>query len=513
MRLAEIASTSQRVAQTRSRLEKIGRLAELLGRLRAEEVLPGASYLMGELPQGRIGLGPAAVHSARPGAVAAQDSLELVEVDRCFSEIAAGSGPRSNRERLERFEKLLRRATAPEQEFLVRLVLGELRQGALEGLMAEAVARAAQLPAADVKRAAMLAGNLPTAARAALVEGAAGLARFRLELFRPLQLMLAQPGDDLDGALSRLGTAAIETKLDGARVQVHRSGDDVRVYSRQGRDVTRSVPEVVEAVLGARARELLLDGEVLALHADGRPQPFQVTMQRFGRDRELDAGRDEPRLTPFFFDLLHLDGQELIDRPASERFAALRAVLPEHEIQRLVTSDPQAAREFLRCALDRGHEGVMLKALDAPYEAGMRGASWLKLKPAHTLDLVVLAAELGSGRRRGWLSNLHLGARDPASGSFVMLGKTFKGMTDEMLRWQTEKLGQLEIRREDHVVYVRPELVVEIAFSDVQRSPRYPAGLALRFARVRRYRPDKRPDEADTIETVRAVAERGHRAA
>jgi DNA ligase-1 len=513
MQLAELANTSQRVAQTRSRLEKIGRLAELLTHLRADEVLPGASYLMGELPQGRIGLGPAAVRGAQPAGVAAEATLELVEVDRCFSEIAECSGPRSTRERLERFEKLLARATPGEQDFLVRLVLGELRQGALEGLMAEAVARAARLPAAEVKRAAMLAGDLPTVARAALVGGAAGLARFRLELFRPLQLMLAQPEDDLAGALSRMGSAAIETKLDGARVQVHRSGHDVRVYSRQGRDVTSSVPEVVDAVLAAPARELLLDGEVLALHDDRRPQPFQVTMRRFGRDRELGADGNKPQLSPFFFDLLHLDGRDLIDRPASERFAALAAVLPEHEVERMVTGDLQAAREFVRQTLDGGHEGVMLKALDAPYEAGARGASWLKLKPTHTLDLVVLAAESGSGRRRGWLSNLHLGARDPASGSFVMLGKTFKGMTDEMLRWQTEKLGQLALGREGHVVHVRPELVVEVAFSDVQRSPRYPAGLALRFARVRRYRTDKRPDQADTIDTVREIAARGHRGA
>ena len=507
MRLAELVETSARVARTRSRLEKIGRLAELLRRLHKDEILPVASYLAGFLPQGRIGLGPAAVRAAQPETAAREASLDVLAVDRRFGEIAARSGPRSNRERASLLEDLLRQATLDEQEFLVRLVLGELRQGALEGLMTDAVAQAAELPAGDVRRALMLAGNLPAVARAALLEGAAGLAQFRLELFRPLQPMLAQPTEDLDSALGRLGRAAIETKLDGARIQVHKAGSDVRVFSRQGSDVTTAVPEVAQALRAVHARELVLDGEVLALRADGRPQPFQTTMRRFGRRLEVEALLEEVPLTPFCFDLLQLDGRELIDRPAIERFAALDLVLPERGVPRLITADSLEADLFLRQSLAQGHEGVMLKALDSTYEAGSRGSAWLKLKPAHTLDLVVLAAEWGNGRRRGSLSNLHLGARDPAGGSYVMLGKTFKGMTDEMLRWQTEHLQRLAIARDGPVVHVRPELVVEVAFGDVQRSPHYPAGLALRFARVKRHRPDKRPEEADTIDAVRTIFE------
>jgi DNA ligase-1 len=505
VRLAELVATSARVAQTRSRLEKVGRLAELLLRLRHDEVLPVASYLAGLLPQGRIGLGPAAVRAARPETAAPESSLDVLALDRRFDEIAARTGPSSNRERSALLEDLLRRVTADEQDFLVRLVLGELRQGALEGLMADAVAQAARLPAGDVRRALMLAGNLPAVARAALLEGAAGLARFRLELFRPLQPMLAQPAENLDLALGRLGRAAVETKLDGARIQVHKAGSDVRVFSRQGSDVTPAVPELVEVLRAAGARELVLDGEVLALRSDGRPQPFQSTMRRFGRRRGVEALREELPLTPFCFDLLQVDGQMLIDRPAIERFAALDLALPGQVVPRVITADPLEAETFLRQSLEQGHEGVMLKALDSLYEAGSRGSAWLKVKPAHTLDLVVLAAEWGNGRRRGWLSNLHLGARDPADGSYLMLGKTFKGMTDEMLRWQTEQLQQLAISSDGPVVHVRPELVVEIAFGDVQRSPHYPAGVALRFARVKRYRPDKRPEQADTIEAVRAL--------
>jgi DNA ligase-1 len=505
MFLAELVQTSARVSRTRSRLDKVGALAELLRRLRGEEIVPAVSYLAGVLPQGRIGLGPAALHKARPDSAAHEPSLDVRSVDQRLEAIAHRSGAGSSRERARLLGELLHRATAEEQTFLLRLILGELRQGALAGLMTEAIARAAALPLADVRRALMLAGDLAAVAHAALSQGAAGLARFRLELFRPLQPMLAQPADDLAGALARLNRAAVETKLDGARIQVHRSGSDVRVFTRQGGDVTLAVPEIVLAVRAAGPHELLLDGEVLALRDDGTPHPFQTTMRRFGRRLDVERLRRELPLTPFFFDALRIDGDELFDRPASERFAALDAALPGLVVPRVVTGDLAEADAFLRRSLEQGHEGVMLKALDARYEAGSRGFAWLKVKRAHTLDLVVLAAEWGNGRRQGWLSNLHLGARDPATGGFVMLGKTFKGMTDEMLRWQTQHLLALEVSRSHHVVYVRPELVVEIAFGDVQQSPHYPAGMALRFARVKRYRLDKRADQADTLDVVRAI--------
>jgi DNA ligase-1 len=356
----------------------------------------------------------------------------------------------------------------------------------------------------------MLTGSLRETACIALTEGAAGLARFAVALHRPGQPMLATPADDIASAMARLGTAALEWKVDGARVQVHKAGGEVRVYTRALKDVTASAPEIVEALQALPATELILDGEAVALAADGSPLPFQVTMRRFGRKLDVDAMRTELPLAAFFFDCLHRDGESLLDRPAQERFDALAAALPAAlVIPRLVTADVGAAEDFYADALGRGHEGVMAKALDAPYEAGRRGASWLKVKRAHTLDLVVLAAEWGHGRRHGWLSNLHLGARDPdravSPSGWVMLGKTFKGMTDALLAWQTTELLAREVAREGHVVRVRPELVVEIAFNDLQESPQYPGGLALRFARVKGYRTDKEPADADTIAAVRAL--------
>jgi len=351
----------------------------------------------------------------------------------------------------------------------------------------------------------MMAGELAPVATAALVEGTPALDRFGLEPFRALRPMLAQPAAGLAEALGELGRAAVELKLDGARIQVHRWGDRVAAYSRNLREVTGRIPEIVERIAGLDLRSIVLDGEAIALDHDSRPLPFQVTMGRFGTERTAAGGA---ALHPFFFDCLHLDGVDLVDRPAGERFAAMRAALPEElVVDRLETSDPAEAERFFATALSRGHEGVVVKALDAPYAAGRRGSAWKKVKPAHTLDLVVLAAEWGSGRRRGLLSNLHLGARDPGGG-FVMLGKTFKGLTDEVLAWQTERFLELETHREGHVVFLRPDTVVEIAFDGVQSSPRYPGGLALRFARVKGYRPDKGPHEADTIDTVRAIHER-----
>jgi DNA ligase-1 len=512
MRLADLVATSRRVTETRSRLEKTAALGDLLRRLDPQEIDVAVAFLSGHLRQGRIGLGGAAVRNARPESAAAEPSLALTEVDAAFERIGSIAGSGSTAERARLLSGLLARGTRDEQEFLVRLIYGELRQGALAGLMAEALAAAAEVPADEVRRALMLAGELPPVAKAVLTEGRAGLARFHLQLFRPLQPMLAQPAEDVSEALERLGEAALELKLDGARVQVHKSGDEVRVYSRRGNDVTPAVPELVETVQALPARQLLLDGETIALRPDGSPLPFQVTMRRFGRKLDVARLRGELPLTSFFFDLLHLDGQDLIDRPARERFAALASAVPGLAVPRIVTADAEEADAFFAEALARGHEGIMAKATDAPYEAGRRGSSWLKVKPAHTLDLVILAAEWGHGRRHGWLSNLHLGARDPDNGGLVMLGKTFKGLTDERLAWQTQKLQELAIGTDGWTVYVRPELVVEVAFSDVQESPQYPGGMALRFARVKRYREDKTAAESDTIGTVRKIFAVGQRA-
>ena len=502
MLLADLVAAADRVGATSGRLEKFAILGELLGRLSADEVPVAVGFLTGAARQGRIGIGPALLSAVRPEPAAAP-TLQLLDVDAALTALAAVSGSGSGAARAAGLGALLAAATAPEQDFLRRLLFGELRQGALEGVMAEAVARATGLPAATIRRAAMLSGDLGTVAIAALTGGAEALAAFDVQLFRPLQPMLAQTAADVGEALGRLGEASLEAKLDGARVQVHRRGDEVRVFSRRLNEVTPAVPEVVEATLALPARELILDGEVIALRADGTPHPFQVTMRRFGRRLDVAGLRGELPLTPFFFDCLWRDGRELLTAPLAERVAALLEVVPAAwRVERLVTADPGLGDDFLRRTLAAGHEGVMAKALGAPYEAGSRGQSWLKVKQAKTLDLVVLAAEWGSGRRRGWLSNLHLGARDPAGG-FVMLGKTFKGLTDEMLAWQTERLLELATSREGHVVWVRPELVVEIAYNDLQESPHYPAGLALRFARVKGYRHDRTAADADTIGTVR----------
>ncbi len=503
MLLAGIAETSADVAATSSRLAKVKRIAECLAEASPEEVAIAVSYLSGELPQGTVGVGWAALRE-QP-APATTPSLEVIEVDAAVTRLQAITGKGSQAARREELAALFERATEPEQRLLVGLFLGELRQGALEGVMADAVAKAADVPIADVRRAAMFAGDLRTVAAAAMREGVAGLAQFRLVPLQPITPMLAQTAEDVTGALERLGCASIEWKLDGARIQAHRAGDEVRIFTRNLADITERAPEIVIVIraldLGESA--IVLDGEAVALREDGRPEPFQVTMSRFGT---RSSGASETSLAAFFFDCLHLAGDDLVDAPARERLGALERVVPlEHRVRRVETDDPAVAQEFLDATLALGHEGVMAKSLDAPYEAGRRGAGWLKIKPSHTLDLVVLAAEWGHGRRQGKLSNLHLGARDPVGGSFVMLGKTFKGMTDEMLAWQTEHLLRLETHTEGHVVHVRPELVVEIAFDGVQASSRYPGGVALRFARVKGYRPDKSPAEADTIEAVRAI--------
>jgi len=503
--LEEIARTSTAVAGSSSRLAKIERLAECLKRLRPEEVPVAVAYLSGTLPHGTIGIGWASLRGL-PGPAKPPAGLELLEVHAGLDRIAAATGPGSQARRKAELRSLFARATEVEQRFLSGLLVGEIRQGALEGVMLEAVARAAIVPAAEVRRAAMLAGDLGSVAAAAIARGRSGLSRFGLTLLRPVLPMLAQTATDLADALGRIHPASVEWKLDGARIQVHRAGDEVRAFTRNLADVTDRVPEIGVAVRALHTRAVVLDGEAIALRADERPHPFQVTMSRFGSRLGVDELRRQVPLSPFFFDCLHVEGDDLIDRPETERFDALSRVLPASMIvPRIVAQDGGEADAFFQVALARGHEGIMVKALDAPYEAGRRGASWLKVKRAHTLDLVVLAAEWGHGRRRGWLSNLHLGARDPKTGGFVMLGKTFKGMTDQMLAWQTEQLQQLETSRDAYTVYVRPELVVEVAFDGVQASSRYPGGLALRFARVKGYRPDKGPEDADTIDTVRAI--------
>jgi DNA ligase-1 len=510
LRLQDIVETSRRVAGTRSRREKIEELAATLERLEPREIRVASAYLSGVIPQGRIGIGPSKLRAALPDTHIARPTLTLSDVDGSLDTIAAISGTGSTSRRLRLLHELLARATRDERDFLARLLLGELRQGATEGLVVEAIAKAAGVAGAAVRRALMFSGDLGVVARAALTEGRSALARFSIQLFRPVQPMLAQTADEVDDALDRLERAGIEYKLDGARVQVHRSAEDVRVYTRQLNDVTAAVPELVQRVRTLPVREIILDGEALAFRSDGRPQPFQVTMRRFGRKRDVKRVRDELPLSAYYFDCLYLNGDSLVDQPAGERVSALAAALPGSLlVPRRITADKQEVERFLRSALAAGHEGIMVKSLDTPYEAGRRGKSWLKLKPSHTLDLVVLAAEWGSGRRRGWLSNLHLGARDPAADGFVMLGKTFKGLTDEMLEWQTRRLQELEVGRDERTVYVRPEMVVEIAFDGVQASPKHPGGLALRFARVRRYRADKSADQADTIETVRRIHERG----
>ncbi|MGZ8633227.1 MAG: ATP-dependent DNA ligase [Solirubrobacteraceae bacterium] len=500
MLLAELTATSQAVRASSARTEKIARLAETLRRMGPDEVAIGVAYLSGELRQRQIGVGYRSLRELPPPAT--QATLELIAVDAACAAIGVMGGPGSQAARRDALAALFARATEPEQRYLGALMTGELRQGAQEGVMVEAITRAAAVPRDAIRRACMLSGDLGTTAAAALTGGVEALRAVGLQVGRPIQPMLAAPGAGVDAALAKTGPAAIEYKLDGARLQVHRRGDEVRAFTRSLDDITARVPEVVEAVLALPARDVVLDGEAIALKPDGRPYPFQVTASRFGT-RRADATAP---LTPLFFDLLHVDGEDLIDRPGAERAAALDALVPAgSRVPRALIADPGAAHAFLDAALAAGHEGVLVKSLEAPYAAGRRGAGWLKVKPRHTLDLVVLAAEWGHGRRRGRLSNLHLGARDPSGAGFVMLGKTFKGLTDAMLTWQTERLLALEVARDDWTVHVRPELVVEIAFDGVQTSTRYPGGVTLRFARVLRHRPDKSAAEADALDAVLAV--------
>jgi ATP-dependent DNA ligase I len=506
MRLAEVVAASRAVAGTAARLEKISHLVDLLTRIPPDEIPIVIGFLSGEPRQGRMKIGGAVLSGMRDVPPADQPTLDLVDVDRTFERLAALSGTGSAASRASLLRELFARATPDEQDFLFRLLFGELRQGALEGVLMDAVARAAGIQAGRLRRATMLAGDLAMVAKAALVEGDAALAQFILRPFQPVQPMLAESAKDVNDALAELGEASFEYKLDGARIQVHKVGDEVRVYSRNLRDVTPAVPEVVAAARAMPAREIVLDGEAIALRPDLSPHPFQVTMRRFGRKLDVDRLRQELPITPMFFDALYLDGDPLVDEPLTRRVAVLgEQVAAANLVPRIFTASAEDAAEFAARALASGHEGVMAKAPAGVYAAGRRGQAWLKVKQARTLDLVVLAAEWGSGRRRGTLSNLHLGARDTERGGFVMLGKTFKGLTDDMLAWQTKKFLELEIGRDAYTVHVRPEIVVEIAFNDVQASPQYPGGFALRFARVKRYRTDKTAAEADTYATIQAI--------
>jgi ATP-dependent DNA ligase I len=501
VRLAHLVETSEQVRSTRARSRKIDMLAALLRDTAPEEAPIVVAYLSGRPLQDRLGVGYAAVYAVEE-TPAAEATLTIGEVDAALTSIAQTTGSGSKAAKAELLGVMFRRATEDEQVFLRGLILRNLRQGALEGVMADAVARAVGADADEVRRAAMLAGDLTRVATDALVAGPSALDAFHLSVFTPVQPMLAQTAGSPEEAIERMGRAAVEWKLDGLRIQVHRSGDRVAVFTRNLNDLTDRVPEIVAKALELKVDRVILDGEALLVGSDGNPLAFQDSMSRFGSEDVTDV------LTPFYFDILHLDGVDLLDLPTLERRRRLESVVPaEQQIASIVTDDPAQAVRFYDEAVGALHEGVVIKDAAAPYEAGRRGGAWIKVKPAHTLDLVILAAEWGSGRREGWLSNLHLGARDP-DGGFVMLGKTFKGLTDEMLAWQTERFLEIEDHRKGHVVYLEPKIVYEIAFDGVQRSPRYAGGMALRFARVKGFREDRGPDDVDTVETVRAFMSR-----
>ncbi|WP_328832909.1 ATP-dependent DNA ligase [Streptomyces sp. NBC_00252] len=506
MLLTRLAHVSQEVAATSARSRKIALLAELFRDAEADDVPIVIPYLAGRLPQGRLGIGWKVLsQSVEP---AAEPTLTVREVDARLTALGKVSGAGSQAERGRLVGELMGAATADEQRFLFGLITGEVRQGALDAVAVEGLAQATDVPAADVRRAVMLAGSLQTVAEALLADGPAALDRFRLTVGRPVLPMLAHSATSVAEAVEKLGDCAVEEKLDGIRVQVHRDGDAVRLYTRTLDDITDRLPELTAAALELRGERFILDGEVISFDADGRPRSFQETAGRVGSRVDVATAAETVPVSPVFFDALSVDGRDLLDLPFAERHAELAQLVPEPmRVRRTLVSGPEdvpAAEGFLVETLKRGHEGVVVKGLDAPYNAGRRGASWLKVKPVHTLDLVVLAAEWGHGRRTGKLSNLHLGARS-SDGSFAMLGKTFKGMTDALLTWQTERLQELAVESDGHVVTVRPELVVEIAYDGLQKSTRYPAGVTLRFARVVRYREDKRAEEADSVETLLAA--------
>jgi DNA ligase 1 len=498
--LADVVAASGEVAATSARSAKVATLAALLRRLEPEEVAPATGFLAGVPRQGRVGVGYASLYSLEHG-TADEPSLTVADLDAAIDAVQAVSGPGSGAARAAVLGDLLGRATEPEAAFVKRLLTGELRQGALAGVMVDALAKAAAVSGESARRAFMLSGDLTRTAAIALADGEEGLRAVGFELFRPVLPMLASTAPTAAEAVAGFERASVEWKLDGIRIQIHRRGDEVAVYTRNGNDITHALPGIVAAVRELPVRQAVLDGEALWMSEDG-PAAFQDTVSR------IDAEAAPEGIVTFLFDLLHLDGEDLLDAPLEERAARLEAVAPQHVIPRTLTSDPAEGEGVLEEALAAGHEGVVVKDAASPYVAGRRGKAWRKVKPVQTYDLVVLGAEWGHGRRQGRLSNLHLGARDPATGGFTMVGKTFKGLTDELLAWQTEELLARETERRGIAVFVRPELVVEIALDGVQASTRYPGGVALRFARVKRYRPDKRAAAADTIDDLRALLPR-----
>lgn len=497
--LADLVAASDTAASTSSRTAKIAAFASVLRDLQPDEIRAAVGFLTGQPRQGKVGIGWATLGGIE-STPASKPSITVLDLDSAIDRIFATRGSQSASRRRELMTGLLDRATAREGDFIGRLFIGELRQGALEGVMADAIAKAAGVPAARVRRASMLTGDLGETARLALIPSGPGLDSVQLQVLRPVLPMLAGSATDVGDALARTGLASVEWKLDGARIQVHRAGDDVRIFTRNLNDITARLPDVVELVRAMPAENLVLDGEAIGVGDDARPHRFQDTMRRFSADT-LTSPRS---LRAWFFDVLRVDDTDLLDAPLHDRLEVLTRVAAGHRIPAVTTDDTAIAAAVLEEAIAAGHEGVMVKSLDSSYDAGRRGGAWRKVKPVRTLDLVVLAAEWGHGRRRGWLSNLHLGARDP-DGGFVMVGKTFKGLTDELLTWQTARLQEIALAQEGHIVHVKPDLVVEIALDGVQVSPRYPGGVALRFARVRRYRPDRSPADADTIQTLQAM--------
>jgi len=506
--LKNLVEISETVSATTKKKEKASLLAHFLREAKEKDIFLLAFYLSGELPQGRLGVGWAMLQEASKESSFHSNPVSLIDLDRYFDIIAEEKGPGSSRKKIQILTEVFSRSDEKEKEFLVKLIMGEIRQGALEGLVLEAVARASSLSADRLQRSFMFSGNIGEVARTAMEEGASGLSRFQPSLFHPISPMLASPVEREEEAIERLGEAGWEYKIDGARIQVHKDGEEIRIFTRHLKEVTESIPEVVDLAKKFPMDKAIFEGEAIALREDSKPLPFQTTMRRFGRVKNVDRMRGEIPLRPFFFDLLYLDGGSLLETSYQERSTQLSERLkPQYLIPRIITAEAKKVQDFLIQSLKAGHEGLMAKGLESPYVAGQRGFSWLKIKPAQTLDLVVLAAEWGHGRRTGLLSNLHLGAKDKESREFVMLGKTFKGLTDEMLRWQTKKLLELETERDEWTVYVKPELVIEIAFNDIQESPHYPGGLALRFARVKRFRQDKSPLETDTFQKIRAIFE------
>jgi DNA ligase-1 len=501
--IKDLVELSRRVGSTTKKKEKVSLLADFFRRAKGEEIALAARYLSGQLPQGRLGIGWATLQEVLHDLPVPLRSPSLIEMDRLLEGISREKGGGSSERKVGLLRDLFSSLRQEEKEFLTGLILGEVRQGALEGVALEAIAQASSLPVDRLRQSLMFSGDIGEVAQVALEEGIAGLSHFQPRLFHPLSPMLANPVEGEAEALERLGEAGFEFKIDGARIQVHKEKEEVRIFTRHLKDITDSIPEIVELARTFQFENAIFEGEAIALREDGKPLPFQITMRRFGRILDVQRLEKEIPLTPYFFDLLYFDGESLFHKPYQDRFELLSQKVPSaYMIRQMITGNEKEVEDFLRRSLESGHEGLMAKGLNSPYVAGHRGYTWLKIKPARTLDLVVLAAEWGHGRRREWLSNLHLGARDLESGNFVMLGKTFKGLTDKMLHWQTKKLLGLEVSRDQWTVYVKPELVVEVAFNEIQESPRYPGGLALRFARVKNFRTDKSPLEADTIQKI-----------